>query len=149
MEAPRLRLNQSCSCWPMPEPQQSWILNPLSKARDRTHILMDTSWVSFPWATTGTPLGPLFTSCWWCWLIVEILFRQPPYSKLCSVPRRCSPTSQFRTSLIGHPSSRASLGTDEASVTTAFPVNFSSTQSCFPHSFTGQLLNHSLQYPCK
>ena len=25
--------------------QQCWILNPLSKAGDRTHILVDTSWV--------------------------------------------------------------------------------------------------------
>ena len=25
--------------------RQCWILNPLSKARDRTHIPMDTSWV--------------------------------------------------------------------------------------------------------
>ena len=25
--------------------QQSWIFNPLSEARDRTHILMDISWV--------------------------------------------------------------------------------------------------------
>ena len=50
----------SCSCWPTPQPWQcqiralsttfcsSWqvqILNPLSKARDWTHILMDTSQV--------------------------------------------------------------------------------------------------------
>ena len=26
---------------------QRWILNPLSKARDRTHILMDTSWFCY------------------------------------------------------------------------------------------------------
>ena len=33
---------------------QSWILNPLSRARDRTCILMDTSWVHYCWATMGT-----------------------------------------------------------------------------------------------
>ena len=35
--------------------QQHWILNPFSKAWDRTHILMDTSRVRYYWATTGTP----------------------------------------------------------------------------------------------
>ena len=30
-------------------------LNPLSKARDQTRNLMVTSWVSYHWATTGTP----------------------------------------------------------------------------------------------
>ena len=32
---------------------QCWILNPLSKDRDRTCILMDTSSVCYHWATTG------------------------------------------------------------------------------------------------
>ena len=36
-------LNQSFP--PRPQPQQSQILSPLSEARDRTHILMDSSWV--------------------------------------------------------------------------------------------------------
>ena len=43
MEVPRLGVNWSCTCQPMPLPQQCQILNPLSKARDQTHIFMDTS----------------------------------------------------------------------------------------------------------
>ena len=35
--------------------RQCWIINPLSKARDQTRVLMDTSWISYCWATTGTP----------------------------------------------------------------------------------------------
>ena len=41
----------------------SWqwqILNPLSKARDQTIILIDTGWVHFHWATIGTPYFILF-----------------------------------------------------------------------------------------
>ena len=34
--------------------RQRQILNPLSEARDQTCILMDTSWISYHWATTGT-----------------------------------------------------------------------------------------------
>ena len=66
---PRLGIG-SCSCQPQPQPQQRRIgamsttyttawqcqkLNPLSKARDGTWILMDTSWIHYPWATRGTP----------------------------------------------------------------------------------------------
>ena len=36
--------------------QQRQIFNPLSKARDWTHILMDTSQAHFHWATVGTPV---------------------------------------------------------------------------------------------
>ena len=35
--------------------QQRWILNPLSKARDQTCILMDTSQIRFRCAMTGSP----------------------------------------------------------------------------------------------
>ena len=35
--------------------QQHWILNPLSEARDRTCILMDTSWIHFHGARVGNP----------------------------------------------------------------------------------------------
>ena len=34
---------------------QHWILNPLSKARDQTCVLMDASQISYHWAMTGTP----------------------------------------------------------------------------------------------
>ena len=36
-------------------PRQRWILNPLTKARDRTCVLVDASQIHFHWATTGTP----------------------------------------------------------------------------------------------
>ena len=41
--------NQYHSSW------QRQILNPMSEARDRAHILMDTNWVHYSWATTETP----------------------------------------------------------------------------------------------
>ena len=47
--------NWSCSCWSMPQPQQRQIPGPLSEARDRTHILMDTSGIRLRCAAAGTP----------------------------------------------------------------------------------------------
>ena len=50
--------------------QQCKILNPLRRAKDWTHILMDTSQVCFHWATTGIPLIVYFyffffhKGCW-------------------------------------------------------------------------------------
>ena len=41
--------------------RRGWFLNPLSKARDQTHILMGTSWVHFPWATVGTSMTTIPT----------------------------------------------------------------------------------------
>ena len=35
--------------------QQHWILNPLTKARDQTHVLMDTGQFCYHLATMGTP----------------------------------------------------------------------------------------------
>ena len=39
--------------------QQHRILNLLSKARNQTHVLTDTSQIRYRWATRGTPLLPL------------------------------------------------------------------------------------------
>ena len=39
---------------------QRQILYPLSKARDWTHVFMDTSWVCYGWATMETPYFPYF-----------------------------------------------------------------------------------------
>ena len=40
--------------------QQRPIPDPLSKARDQTFILMDTSQMCYRWATAGTPRVPIF-----------------------------------------------------------------------------------------
>ena len=39
--------------------QQYWILNPLSEAKDRISVLIETSQIHFHWATMGTPITVL------------------------------------------------------------------------------------------
>ena len=51
MEVPRLGVT----------PQQCQILSPLSRAGDRTCLLMDTSLVLYHWATVGTPRVAFFS----------------------------------------------------------------------------------------
>ena len=55
---------------------QCWILNPLSKARDQTFVLKDTSHICFRWAMTRTLLLHLKkekTQRQWLWKSVIIL----------------------------------------------------------------------------
>ena len=57
MEVPRLVVKLKLQAYTTPDPshvfnlhhssQQCWILNPLREARDRTCILMDTSWARY------------------------------------------------------------------------------------------------------
>ena len=51
--------------------RQCQILNLLNKARDQTHIPMDTSWIRYRWATIGNP--PSFFFFWLHLRHVEIL----------------------------------------------------------------------------
>ena len=45
----------SCICDIQHSSRQHQILNPLSRARDQTHVFIDTSWVPHHWATMGMP----------------------------------------------------------------------------------------------
>ena len=60
--------------------RQRWILNPLSEARDPTHILMETSWVRYHWATTGTPVLEI-----WVYSVIPIFHGSQVTSIHCSV----------------------------------------------------------------
>ena len=51
---------------------QSWIPKPLSKARDQTHIFIDTSWIHFHCTTTGTPGGQLLHFFYFIILILKL-----------------------------------------------------------------------------
>ena len=68
-------MNQSCSCQLTPQPQQRQMLNPLSKARDWTHILMDIGRVHYRWVTMGTPTSEF--------LIVISVDPESPRADLC------------------------------------------------------------------
>ena len=50
----------SCICNLYHSSGQCYIFNPLSRARDQTCTLMDTSWVCYHWDTTGTPQRVIF-----------------------------------------------------------------------------------------
>ena len=52
----------SCICDLYRSLQQGQILNPLSGARDRTHVLVDTSQVCYCCATMGIPV---------CWFLIK------------------------------------------------------------------------------
>ena len=54
------RQDLSCICNLHQSSRQSQILNPLSKERDQTRVLMDTIWVHYCWVTTGTPSEFIF-----------------------------------------------------------------------------------------
>ena len=43
--------------------RQHWILNPLSRTRDWTRVLIDTTQVHYCWATTRPPLTLRLSSC--------------------------------------------------------------------------------------
>ena len=46
--------NLSCICTLHHSSQQCQIPNPVSEARDQTHIVMDTSWIHFHYSTMGS-----------------------------------------------------------------------------------------------
>ena len=57
--------------------QRCWILNPPSKARDWTQVLMDVSQICYHWAMMGTPINSFkysfqlwFVMAYWVWFPV-------------------------------------------------------------------------------
>ena len=61
--------------------RQYWVLNPLRGARDRAPILMDTTWVHYHWATTGTLSSIYFKLCPSPQLIMDL-----PSKHTCFIP---------------------------------------------------------------
>ena len=82
---------------PTPQPQQRRTLNPLSEARDGTHIFMDPSWVSYCWDTPGPPSAHLPVRCGVCFAV--------------GLSRACTPSSQCVPGLFTSPSHPRALNT--------------------------------------
>ena len=74
--------NQSCVCDLQHSLCQHQILNPLSKAKDGTCILMVISWIPYYWATTGTPRWHYFV-LFYGWVIFHCICVPPLYSFIC------------------------------------------------------------------
>ena len=66
----------SCICGLHHSSQQCQILQPLSKARDWTHIFIDTSQVRYFWAMMGTPgkVDSLWIVVFWGWVVWKYPF---------------------------------------------------------------------------
>ena len=74
---------------PTPQPQQRRTLNPLSEARDGTHILMDPSRVSYCWDTPGPPSAHLPVRCGVCFAV--------------GLSRACTPSQSVCSRLVYQP----------------------------------------------
>ena len=61
----------SCICDLQHRSQQCWIADPLSKAKDWTSVLMDTTWFCSCCATTGTPSSFVFVLYCVNWNVCE------------------------------------------------------------------------------
>ena len=75
--------------------QQHPIPDPMSEARDRTHILMDTSWISFPLGHNGNSS---------CWLFLMLTFYINPYLNKIYLSRQFSCLHVFSPKMnhLGH-----------------------------------------------
>ena len=70
----------SCVCDLYHSSQQRRILNPLSKARDWTFVLMNTSHIHFHWDRMGTPPPLFFNST--LYLVSDFRYKSLPLLKL-------------------------------------------------------------------
>ena len=81
MPDPSCNFNLHCSSW------QHQTLNPLREARDRTHIIMDTSWVLNPLSHNGNSHQLILYLCCQIILPEQFLFSFLAYKKTFKVPQ--------------------------------------------------------------